>query len=95
MKHYQRLAALLLAVLLLCGCMPKIQREYKTDMPHVQTPAPTQTPAAGHSAAEQRYGSVKLLTQPTVLVSVFLNAPSFHGEWSRDRKSCRSRHASR
>ena len=86
MKHYQRLAALLLAVLLLCGCMPKIQREYKTDMPHVQTPAPTQTPAAGHSTAEQRYGSVKLLTQPTVLVSVFLNAPDCD-PWTESERS--------
>ena len=86
MKHYQRLAALLLAVLLLCGCMPKIQREYKTDIPFVQTPAPVQTPAAGRSAAEQRYGSVKLLTEPTVLVSVFLNAPGCE-EWTEEART--------
>lgn len=86
MKHYQRLAALLLAVLLLCGCMPKIQREYRTDIPFVQTPAPAQTPAAGRSAAEQRYGSVKLLTEPTVLVSVFLNAPGCE-EWTEEART--------
>ena len=76
---WKRLAVLPALLLLLCSCMPRIQTSYEPAMPHVDTPTPAPTPSAAaqprRSTADRKYGSVSLLGEPTVLVSVFLNAP--------------------
>ena len=75
-----KLAALLLAVLLLTGCVPYVRWQITTNIPQTQqmpapTPAPTAMPQpdSGLSRRQMVYGSAGLLTEPTVLVSVYLN----------------------
>ena len=77
-----KLAALLLAVLLLTGCVPYVRWQITTNIPQTQqmpapTPAPTAMPQpdSGLSRRQMVYGSAGLLTEPTVLVSVYLSMP--------------------
>lgn len=86
----RRLAALLLILALLCGCVPRRAGQSLPYMPSVDeplpsaTPAPTATPAPALSLEKMRYGSVGLLAEPTVLVSVYLNDAATGSVWSRE-----------
>lgn len=90
-----RIAALLLAVLLLTGCAPYVRWKVSTSVtPYTQqtpaqTPAPTQTPQpdAGLSRRQMLYGSSGLLTEPTVLVSVYLNDAANGRVWTEEAKA--------
>ena len=79
-----KITALLLAVLLmmgLTGCSAYARWKLSTPtLPHTQAtpapsaaPAPTQQPSSGLSRRQKLYGSAGLLTEPTVLVSVYIN----------------------
>lgn len=86
----QRLAALLLALALLCGCAPRRVSSALPYMPSVDEPVPSATPAPTPSPTpalpEQGalYGSAGLLAEPTVLVSVYLNDAATGSVWSRE-----------
>ncbi|MDO5776991.1 MAG: hypothetical protein Q4Q08_01695 [Eubacteriales bacterium] len=89
-----KLAALLLAVLLLTGCVPYMRWQITTNIPQTQqmpapTPAPTATPQpdSGLSRRQMVYGSAGLLTEPTVLVSVYLNDAAGGRVWTEDAKA--------
>ena len=93
------LAVLLAAALLLTGCMPYLRWKVTAQLPsipHVQeepsatpAPAPTQTPNAdsGLSRRQKIYGSAGLLTEPTVLVSVYINDAAGGRVWTEDAKA--------
>lgn len=86
----KRLAVLLLALLLLCGCMPRPSRQVVPDMPSVEDPAPTPEPTQEPSPVgqeDQLYGSVRLLQDPTVLVSVYLNDAATGSIWTREARA--------
>ena len=89
-----KVAALLLAVLLLTGCAPYVRWQITTNLPQTQqtpapTPPPTQTPQpdAGLSRRQMMYGSAGLLTEPTVLVSVYLNDAAGGRVWTEEAKA--------
>ena len=89
-----KLAALLLAVLLLTGCVPYVRWQITTNIPQTQqmpapTPAPTAMPQpdSGLSRRQMAYGSAGLLTEPTVLVSVYLNDAAGGRVWTEDAKA--------
>ena len=89
-----KLAALLLAVLLLTGCVPYVRWQITTNIPQTQqmpapTPAPTAMPQpdSGLSRRQMVYGSAGLLTEPTVLVSVYLNDAAGGRVWTEDAKA--------
>lgn len=88
----QRLAALLLAVVLLCGCAPRQQRQLVPDMPSLEEPQPTPSPTPSPTPPPidptdaALYGSVALLEQPTVLVSVYLNEMATGSIWTEEAK---------
>ena len=89
-----KLAALLLAVLLLTGCVPYVRWQITTNIPQTQqmpapTPAPTAMPQpdSGLSRRQMEYGSAGLLTEPTVLVSVYLNDAAGGRVWTEDAKA--------
>ena len=91
-----KLAALLLAVLLLTGCVPYVRWQITTNIPQTQqmpapTPAPTAMPQpdSGLSRRQMVYGSAGLLTEPTVLVSVYLNDAAGGRVWTEDAKADR------
>lgn len=82
----RRAAALLLALCLLAGCAARVTRlPAEAAIPHVDsTPPPTALPDEGlwdggdaplvlPSSEAQLYGSVGLITEPTILVSVYLD----------------------
>lgn len=87
----KRLAALALGLVLLCGCMPRQQSKLVPDMPSVEepTPAPTPspTPAPTPQADAVRYGSVGLLEEPTVLVSIYLNDAATGSIWTKEARA--------
>lgn len=85
---YKRLAALLVAVALLCGCSVRgtVQR-FPGDGPAVSTPAPTAAPTPMFTQRQQTYGSAALLTDPTVLVSVFLNDAAHGQTWTAEERA--------
>ena len=86
---YKRLAALVLAVALLCGCSARFSvQRMPTQMPSTSpsataTPEPTPT----FTTAQKNYGSVALLNTPTVLVSVFLNDAAHGNTWDADDRA--------
>lgn len=90
-----KIAALLLAVLLLTGCAPYLRWNVSaavtpyTQQTPAQTPAPTQTPQpeAGLSRRQMLYGSSGLLSEPTLLVSVYLNDAAGGRVWTEDAKA--------
>lgn len=83
-----RLAALVLAVLLLCGCTPHRTTQVMPKMPSVEDPAPTSspTPQPTPQGDAARYGSVQLLSEPTVLVSIYLNDAATGSIWTMDAR---------
>lgn len=85
----KRLAALLLAVLLLCGCMPHQTTQVMPKMPSVEDPAPTPspTPQPTPQGDAARYGSVQLLSEPTVLVSIYLNDAATGSIWTMEARA--------
>lgn len=94
------LALALLAACLLCGCMPRFRVTVRsnlsdTDLPRqpyaTAAPLPTAPPALPPEADtpdeplyRQQYGTVGLLSEPTVLVSVFLNDPAGGSTWDEE-----------
>ena len=73
---YKKMAALLLAVALLCGCAAVVTvQRIPAELPKAESPAATPTPEPTPTFTEEqkKYGSASLLSEPTVLVSVFLN----------------------
>ncbi len=90
MRMKKRLAALLLVLALLCGCAPRRAAQGVPYMPSVEEPqldpAPTATPQPTPALPEggALYGSVQLLEEPTVLVSVYLNDAATGSVWSRE-----------
>ena len=86
----KRLAALLLALVLLCGCVPRRQAQVVPSMPSVEDPAPTPAPTQEAPSLPQEellYGSVQLLEEPTVLVSVYLNDAATGSIWTREARA--------
>lgn len=93
-----RITALLLAVLLLMGltgCSAYARWKLSTPtLPHTQAtpapsaaPAPTQQPSSGLSRRQKLYGSAGLLTEPTVLVSVYINDAAGGRVWTENAKA--------
>ena len=85
----KRLAVLALGLVLLCGCMPRRQAQLVPDMPSVEDPAPTPSPMPEPAplGEESLYGSVRLLEEPTVLVSVYLNDAATGSIWTREARA--------
>lgn len=85
-KH---LAVLLVLLVLLCGCGPRTERQVVPDMPSVEDPAPTPEPTQEPvpQTDETLYGSVGLLEEPTVLVSVYLNDAATGSIWTREARA--------
>ena len=93
-----RITALLLAVLLmmgLTGCSayarwklaaPTLPYTQATPAPSA-APAPTQQPSSGLSRRQKLYGSAGLLTEPTVLVSVYINDAAGGRVWTENAKA--------
>ena len=93
-----KFTALLLAVLLLTGLTGcSAYTRWKLSSPLIpytqstpaQIPAPTATPQpdAGLSRRQMVYGSAGLLTEPTVLVSVYINDAAGGRVWTEDAKA--------
>lgn len=86
-----RLAALLLVLTLFCGCVPRRQTKMVSDMPTIEEPQPTPSPTPTPSPAVQGdgalYGSVRMLQQPTVLVSVYLNEAATGSIWTEESRA--------
>lgn len=93
-----KITALLLAVLLLMGltgCSAYARWKLSTPtLPHTQAtpapsaaPAPTQQPSSGLSRRQKLYGSAGLLTEPTVLVSVYINDAAGGRVWTENAKA--------
>lgn len=86
----KRLAVLLLALVLLCGCAQRPVRQVVPDMPSAGDPAPTPSPTPQPSPVPQdvqRYGSVRLPGDPTVLVSVYLNDAATGSIWTKEARA--------
>lgn len=86
----KRFAALAAAAALLCGCMPHRRVQSLPQMPYVEeqpVPTPLPTPEATPVPADELYGSVHLLDEPTVLVSVFLNDAATGSIWTAEAKT--------
>lgn len=92
------LLAVVLAAALLTGCAHRVQWQITTQIPHLQedtrptpsaAPAPQQTPepSGGLSRRQMMYGSAGLLTEPTVLVSIYLNDAAGGRVWTEDAKA--------
>ena len=93
-----KITALLLAVLLmmgLTGCSAYARWKLSTPtLPYTQAtpapsaaPAPTQQPSSGLSRRQKLYGSAGLLTEPTVLVSVYINDAAGGRVWTENAKA--------
>ena len=83
-----RLAALLLALALLCGCAAQRTAYTVPDMPTVdEAPAATPTPQPTPDPDAALYGSVRLLEEPTVLVSVYLNDAATGSIWTQEARA--------
>ncbi len=93
-----KLTALLLAMLLLMSLTScSAYTQWKQASPIIpysqstpaQTPAPTTTPQpeSGLSRRQMMYGSAGLLTEPTVLVSVYINDAAGGRVWTEDAKA--------
>lgn len=83
-----RLAALLLALALLCGCAAQRAAYTLPDMPTVdEAPSATPTPEPTPDPDAARYGSVRLLKEPTVLVSVYLNDAATGSIWTQEARA--------
>lgn len=85
----KRLAALLAAAVLLCGCMPHRRIQTLPAMPYVEEqpdPTPLPTPEPDPVSEDALYGSVRLLDEPTVLVSVYLNDAATGSIWTADAR---------
>ena len=93
-----KITALLLAVLLLMGltgCSAYARWKLAAPtLPHTQAtpapsaaPAPTQQPSSGLSRRQKLYGSAGLLTEPTVLVSVYINDAASGRVWTENAKA--------
>lgn len=86
----KRLAVLLLVLALLCGCGARPARQVVPDMPSVEGPTPTPEPSPTPDAIQQeaaQYGSVSLLNEPTVLVSVYLNDAATGSIWTKEAQA--------
>ena len=86
----KRLAVLLTILVLLCGCTPRRSTQLVPDMPLVEAPAPTPAPTQEVPSFQQeelRYGSVALLEEPTVLVSVYLNDAGTASIWTKESRA--------
>lgn len=86
---YKRLAALVLAVTLLCGCAARfsVQRTPMQLPPTSPSATATPEPTPTFTTAQKNYGSVALLNTPTVLVSVFLNDAAHGNTWDADDRA--------
>ena len=87
---YKKLAALLLAVALLCGCAAQVTvQRSPAELPKAESPAATPTPEPTPTFTEEqkKYGSASLLSEPTVLVSVFLNDAAHGNTWNADDRA--------
>ena len=87
---YKRLAALVLAVALLCGCSAHVSvQRLPAELPRAESPAATPTPAPTptFTEAQKAYGSAALLTEPTVLVNVFLNDAAHGQTWDEESRA--------
>lgn len=91
MKHlYKKAAALLCAVALLCGCSARVSvQRLPAELPRTETPAatPTPQPAPVFTEEQKNYGSAALLSEPTVLVSVFLNDAAHGNTWDEAERA--------
>lgn len=85
----KRLAALLLSACLLCGCVPHRTVQTLPEMPSVEEPSPTPPPQTEllPQGEQELYGSVGLLEEPTVLVSVYLNDAATGSIWTREARA--------
>lgn len=87
---HKRLAALLLAAALLCGCSARVTvQRVPAELPRAEAPAvtPTPEPTPAFTEAQKNYGSAALLTDPTVLVSVFLNDAAHGRTWDAESRA--------
>lgn len=86
---YKRLAALLLAVALLCGCSARVTvQTVPVEPPRAETPAtPTPAPTPSFTDEQKTYGSAALLSEPTVLVNVFLNDAAHGQTWDAESRT--------
>lgn len=91
MKHfYKKAAALLAAVVLLCGCSARMTvQRVPAELPRAESPAATPTPAPTPTFTEEQknYGSAALLTDATVLVNVFLNDAAHGQTWDAESRA--------
>ena len=85
-KH---LAVLMVLLVLLCGCAQRHTTRVMPEMPSVEDPAPTPEPTQEPlpQADGALYGSVGLLEEPTVLVSVYLNDAATGSIWTREARA--------
>ena len=87
---HRRLAALLLGAVLLCSCSARVSvQTLPVEPPRAESPAATPTPAPTptFTQAQKDYGSAALLTEPTVLVNVFLNDAAHGRTWDAESRA--------
>ena len=85
----KRLAALLLALALLCGCSARVRVQTVPDLPQAESPSATATPqpTPTFTESQKKYGSAALLSDPTVLVNVFLNDAAGGHTWDTESRA--------
>ena len=87
---YKKIAALVLAAALLCSCTARVSvQRIPAELPRAEAPSatPTPEPTPAFTNEQQRYGSAALLTDPTVLVNVFLNDAAHGCTWDAEDRA--------
>ena len=87
---YKKIAALVLAAALLCSCTARVSvQRIPAELPRAEAPSatPTPEPTPAFTEEQQRYGSAALLTDPTVLVNVFLNDAAHGCTWDAEDRA--------
>ena len=87
---YKKIAALVLAAALLCSCTARVSvQRIPAELPRAEAPSatPMPEPTPAFTEEQQRYGSAALLTDPTVLVNVFLNDAAHGCTWDAEDRA--------